>query len=486
MKATFKYILTGLFVGSTFLSCDVEKYNLDPNRPTVVEPQAILPNVIFQSFKNRYPWQPGLTMRHNTAISDRQAFQTYEWSNGNWDEFNILRDVQKILTTPTATEADKAIAHILRAYNFLYLTRMYGDIPYSQALAGEQTGNPVFSPAYDTQKNVLLGILTELQTANSILSQTQSRVNGDILYQGDLKRWQKLANSLALKVLLASSNRESDTDLNIRERFKTIISNPGQYPVFSSTQDEVKMAYSDYEFIRYPMYNDYNVQNKRFMGKQLTELMKSLKDPRLFFYAQPAQNSLDKGLTAQDFEAYQGIDGSLSMPKATELASTGNYSRIHVQNYTISEVGKPSLAFSYTELMLLLEEARLRGWFSSTENYYANAIKASFEHYGIATESASYLQNNPLAQDVQKALQQVYAQRYILFYHQGDFEPLFEYHRTGYPQLTFGEGQATSSMPYRMMYPLSEQNTNTVNFEQALARQGMKTDNIMHKLWIYN
>ncbi|TDQ79339.1 SusD/RagB family nutrient-binding outer membrane lipoprotein [Sphingobacterium yanglingense] len=486
MKTALKYILGGLIVGSTFLSCDVDKYNLDPNRPTIVEPQAILPNVIFQSFKNRYPWQPGLTMRHNTAISDRQAFQTYEWSTGSWDEFNILRDVQKVMTATSATEADKAIAHILRAYNFFFLTRMYGDIPYTQALAGEQAGAPVYTPAYDTQKEVLLGILSELETANSILAQTPSRVNGDILYQGDLKKWQKFANSFSLKVLLSCSNQQSDTDLAVADRFKKIVSNPAQYPVFASAEDEVKVAYSDYELIRYPMYQDFNVQNKRFLGKDLTNLMKTLQDPRLFFYGQPSQNALEQGLTAQDFNAYQGIDGSLSMPKATELASTGDYSRIHVTNYTTSPVGKPSLAFSYTEFMLLLQEAQLRGWFSGTASYYDHAITASFAHYGIQEQANSYLQLNALSTDTETALQQVYAQRYILFYHQGDFEPLFEYHRTGYPKLSFGEGQATSSMPYRMMYPLSEQNTNTDHYQQALARQGMKTDNIMHKLWIYN
>lgn len=486
MKKTFKYILFSLAISSTFVSCDVDKYNIDPNRPTVVEPQAILPNVIFQSFKNRYPWQPGLTIRHNTAISDRQAFQTYEWSHGSWDEYNILRDVQKVLTASSATEGDIAIAHILRAYNFFFLTRMYGDIPYTEALAGEQEGSPVFTPTYNTQKEVLLGILDELALANDILAKTSSRVSGDILYQGDLQKWRKFANSLAVKVLLSASNRVSDADLAVESRFKKIMESPSEYPLFGSAQDEVKIAYRDYEFTRYPMYQDFNVQNKRFLGKDLTDLLKKLQDPRLFYYGQPSQNALEQGLDAKDYNAYQGIDGSLSMPKATELGSTGDYSRIHVNNYTNTPIGKPSLAYSYAELMLALEEARLRGWFSSTEDYYANAIHSSFEFYGIPEQADAYLQANSLSTDSKAALEQVYAQRYILFYHQGDFEPLFEYHRTGYPTLTFGEGQATSSMPYRMMYPLSEQNTNTANYEEALKRQGMKTDHIMHKLWLYN
>lgn len=470
----------------TLSSCEVDKYNLDPNRPTVVEPQAILPNLLFQSFKNRYPWQPALTMRHTTAISDRQAYQTYEWSNGSWDEYNLLRDVQKMMDAPAAKIEHQAIGHILRSYHFFFLTRMYGDIPYQHALAGGNNAAPIFLPEYDSQKDVFIGILKELEEANALLSEHKNPIEGDILYHGDMKKWQKMANSLSLKVLMSLSDHSNDPELDVKDRFKTIVSDPGRYPIFENENDEIRIAYRDYDLIRYPMYQDFNVQNKRFMGKTLVDLMKRLEDHRLFYYALPAQKSLENGLVPFDFDAYQGIDGSLSLTDVTQQASTGNFSRIDVTNYTNTPIGKPSLAYSYAEFMLILEEAKQLKWISNTDSFYETAVRSSFDYYGMSDAIPAYLTKNPLSTNTDQALQQIYEQRYILFFHQADFEAFFDYHRTGYPIIKTGNGQATKAVPFRMMYPLSEKNTNKENYNKALQQQGMSEDTIMAPLWINN
>jgi len=463
----------------------VDKYNIDPNRPTVVEPQALLPNLVFQTFKNRYAWEPALTMRHDIAISDRQAYQTYEWSNGSWDEYNILRDVQKMMDAPMAQPEHIAIGHILRAYHFFFLTRMYGDIPYTQALSGENNASPIFLPKYDSQKDVLMGILRELEQANTLLSDHQAAVAGDILYQGDMRKWRKLANSYTLKVLMSLSRQSVDPDLKVIDRFKTIMGDPARYPVFENSKDEVQVAYRDYDLIRYPMYQDYNVQNKRFMGKPLIDLLKRLADPRLFYYALPSQKAVENGLDRFDFSAYAGIDGSLSLTDVTAQASTGAFSRIHVTNYTTTPIAKPSLAYSYAEFMLILEEAQQRGWISDDHDFYERSIQSAFEHYDMSAASKDYLIRNPLDANREKALQQLFEQRYILFFHQGDFEVFFEYHRTGYPIIKMGPGQATAAVPYRMMYPLSERNTNSDNYNKALHQQGISQESIMNPLWIH-
>lgn len=485
MKKTINKFVYLVLCSIIVSSCNVDQYNIDPNRPTVVEPQALLPNILFQSFKNRYPWEPGLVMRHDIAISDRQAYQTYEWSTGSWDEYNILRDVQKMIDAPTATEEHVAIGHILRAYHFFFLTRMYGDVPYTHALAGEHDTHAIFHPIYDSQKDILIGILNELDKANTLLTDHQKSIEGDIIYQGNMSKWRKLANSFSLKILMSLSNHTTDSEIKVVERFKNIMQNPSRFPIFENSQDEVQLSYRDYEFIRYPLYQDYNVQNKRFMGKPLIDLMKKLEDPRLFYFALPSQQSIEDGLDKYNFNAYNGIDGSLSLTDVTQLASTGLYSRIHVTNYTTLPTGKPSLAYSYAELMLILEEAQQRGWIANNKDYYEKAIQASFSYYNLPDAVQNYLNKNPLVDHKEQALQQLYEQRYILFFHQCDFEVLFDYHRTGYPIIKVGSGQATDAVPFRMMYPLSERNTNTDNYAQALQRQGIAKESIMNPLWIH-
>ena len=474
------YLMVSVIIMLT--ACKQEEYNKDPNRPTEVGAQAILPNVIFNSFKNRYPWQPGLAVRQATATSDRQAYQTYEWANGDWAEFNVLRDVTKMMESAGSAKEYLAIGKILRAHNFFFLTRMYGAVPYKEALSGQQSNN--YQPKYDSQKEIMLGILNELEEANQLLINTESAVTGDILYNGDLKKWRKLANSYKLRVLLMLSKKENDQDLQIAKRFNDIISNPGLYPIFESDDDEVKVSYRDYENIRYPLYMDFNVRNKRFIGKTLVDLLKKLEDPRLFYYATPFLNATEQGKTG--FDAYEGIDASKSLTAATEDASTGNYSRVNGHNYTEIPIGKPSLGFSYAELMLAIAEAAERGWVQANAGTsYERAVQSSFKFYDVAGSAAAYLARNPLSLVKENALTQIYEQRYILFNAQTDFESFFHYHRTNFPVIVCGQGQATAIVPFRLLYPTDEQRVNAANYKDALKAQGFNADNILMKPWLY-
>ncbi|NRF38343.1 SusD/RagB family nutrient-binding outer membrane lipoprotein [Pedobacter foliorum] len=474
------YLMVSVIIMLT--ACKQEKYNKDPNRPTEVGAQAILPNVIFNSFKNRYPWQPGLAVRQATATSDRQAFQTYEWANGDWAEFNVLRDVTKMMESAKGAKEYLAIGKILRAHNFFFLTRMYGSVPYNDALKGQQSNN--YQPKYDSQKDIIVGILNELEEANQLLIKPEAAITGDILYNGDLKKWRKLANSYKLRILLMLSKKESDQDLQVAKRFNDIISNPGLYPIFERDEDEAKISYRDYENIRYPLYMDFNVRNKRFIGKTLADLLKRLEDPRLFYYATPFLNAAAQGKTG--FDAYEGIDASKSLTAATEDASTGNYSRVNSRNYTELPIGKPSLGFSYAELMLAIAEATERGWVQANAAiFYEHAVQSSFQFYDVAGSAAAYLTKNPLSSVKETALTQLYEQRYILFNAQSDFELFFHYHRTNFPVIVNGQGQATAIVPFRLLYPTDEQRVNAANYKDALKAQGFNADNILMKPWLY-
>lgn len=462
-------------------ACKQEEYNKDPNRPTEVGAQAILPNIIFNSFKNRYAWQPAFIVRQAVQTSDRMVYQSYEWTNGDWSEFNVLRDVTKMMESAGATKEYLAIGKILRAHHFFFLTRMYGSVPYKEALGGQQTKN--YQPKYNSQKEIMLGILNELEEANQLLTNTQAAIGGDILYNGDLTKWRKLANSYKLRVLLMLSKKENDADLQVAKRFNDIVSNPSQYPIFVSDADEVKINYRDYENIRYPLYIDLGARNKRFMGKTLVDALKKLQDPRLFYYAQPFANATAQGKTG--FDAYEGIDASKSLNEATLDGSSGNYSRINTVNYTDKPTGKPSLGFSYSELMLAIAEAAERGWVTvNPSSFYGQAIQSSFKFYDIANADV-YIAKNPLSLVKDDALKQIHEQRYILFNVQADYESFFHYHRTNFPEIVCGQGQSTAIVPFRMLYPVDEQTVNGANYKDALKAQGFASDNTLMKPWLY-
>lgn len=473
-------------------SCNVDEYNANPNNPTSVDPQALLPEVLFNTLRDRYITTGPLAVQHITATSDANIWQTYQWGNGSFDEYNILRNITKMMEEAEARngiDAYAAIGKVLRAHLFFYLTRMHGDIPYSKALQGQNYNKPEserYAPKYDSQKSVIMGILSELEEANQIFRNSKLTVSGDIIYNGNMDKWRRLANSYKLRILIMLSNKADDPDLKVKTSFAAILNNPGEYPIFENTDMEAKLNYRDATNVRYPLYQQLETRNKRYIGKTICDLMKSTKDERLFIYADQTESAKRAGLPVNDFSTYEGVDASLAIGAINNMVASSNYSRVNTDYYTTRPVGNPALALGYAELMFAIAEAGVRGWINAdAKECYEKAITASYTFYGLSNKAAAYISGDLVNWDPARALEQIYQQRYLLFFYQCDFEPLFHYHRTGYPQITCGAGQITTSVPYRLRYPINEQNTNKQNLEKALADQGFSEDNSMNKLWIY-
>ena len=70
-----------------------------------------------------------------------------------------------------------------------------GDIPYSEALRAED--EEVYFPKYDSQKDVFLGLLNELDEADRLFS-AGTNFEGDYIYGGDVTKWRKAVNVMQL------------------------------------------------------------------------------------------------------------------------------------------------------------------------------------------------------------------------------------------------------------------------------------------------
>ena len=127
----------------------------------------------------------------------------------NWQVFYTdgLANFQKIIEISGA-EADnpntnyEGIGMGMRAWNFALLTDIWGAVPYTEALAGTAE-SAIYSPAYDSQETVYAGIIEDLKMANEKLDPDPAapKVNGDILFNGDIMMWKKFFNSLRFKLL---------------------------------------------------------------------------------------------------------------------------------------------------------------------------------------------------------------------------------------------------------------------------------------------
>ena len=88
------------------------------------------------------------------------------------------------------------------------------------------------------------------------------------------------------------------------------------------------------------------------------------KDPRLFYYAQLVQSKINEGLTADDWNAYLGVDPSLPFDQIKKVFSSGSFCGLNPQ-YTDLPSGEPLMRISYLEQNFILTEAATREWISA-------------------------------------------------------------------------------------------------------------------------
>ena len=108
---------------------------------------------------------------------------------------------------------------VIKSLMFQQMTDAYGDFPYSESLKGKTDG--VFTPKYDTQEDIYNDLLKQLESANELLSENSAEEIGsyDCLYNGDILKWRKFANSLKLRLLMRiSGKRDVSKDISDMEK----------------------------------------------------------------------------------------------------------------------------------------------------------------------------------------------------------------------------------------------------------------------------
>ena len=125
---------------------------------------------------------------------DGQVTTTYQW----WF-VGAYANVPDMIAKAEAAENWQfaGAGYLIKAYGFMAMTDLYGEMPYTQAAAEPAT------PEYDTGKTIYLGCLETIDKAIECLEKGQSQdpklptlAAGDFWNHGDLNKWIKLAYML--------------------------------------------------------------------------------------------------------------------------------------------------------------------------------------------------------------------------------------------------------------------------------------------------
>lgn len=511
MKNNFKKQIVAfclLFLG--FSCSDLDEVNVDPDGITTATSQMLATKLILNILKDDVNQTKGFMMQFSLDkyILWSELPQSEQYNNlrrSSFGRMTRLIDVEKMINfSEDLEEREKnsytGLGHFMRAYMFFGRTMEMGDIPYSDALKGESEGN--IKPKYDTQKEVFLGILDELDQADALFA-NGGAFDGDIVYGGDPAKWRKMVNSFALNILMNLSKKTSDPDLQVIQRFNNIVNNR---PIFESNADNFSLVYSNKDGQMYPFYK----QGNQFIiypmvSDILIDKLKEFKDYRLFYYTAPSSVKIDNGSLASDFDAYLGVDPAIEYSELSAIASSADYSDINDRYKEIPE-GEPIFLLSYAQIEFILSEASVRGWISSdAETHYSNGIKAAmhfvadntpdnpdFHHDRIMEEA--YIQNYPETPEVKFTttmdgqLEQIITQKYISTYLQSPLSSFFENRRTGYPVFPINEetneNVPSNLLPVRWMYPSDEVDYNKENLDEAVTRQFGGNDSNNGVMWI--
>lgn len=498
MKTIFNKGLMLLMVGIlSFSACQpLSEYETNPNAPSEgqVPPTLLLTNIIANTLGGYRPIvgvQCGWA-QYIASISSQQgdiSFQGYLGGEASFSPYSVLRDVLSMEKEGdrVGTPAYRGIANFFRAFCLMEMTMQMGDIPMSDALKGESDNN--FTPQYDTQKDVFVGCLALLEEANTILadaaSQKVSVGAGDLIFGGDVSKWQKAVNSLRLRILINLSKKENDADLDVKTQFASIVNNPTKYPLFTSNDDNVTFHWYDIEENRYLLFYQRANSDYYRIGNTYYNLVKKYNDPRISIIAERTKTAVDMNPDNVNFDVseYGGVDCNDSYE---DIYAVRDDASLYNRDYYCTPTGEPMIMLGYSELCFNIAEAINRGWLQGdAESYYEKGIRASMEFYGLDESVISeYLNNSTVAYN--GSLEQILNQKYIAFFNNSGWEPFYNIRRTGIPALHVGANMNNPSgkIPVRWRYPQAEYQTNETNVQEAIKRQYGGSDGVDDLMWL--
>lgn len=476
MNKLYNIVLVAILLSVTSCTKDFDEINSNPNAPIDVQPSLLLRQVLW-NYGEEMSYEGfvagNLLSQHFTMIDfnlfDRHSLTEPQFGGNPWPViYRNLRDNEIILNKAREDElfgVYEGPALILKAYMAAALTDMYGDVPYSEALAGKD-GN--VTPVYDDQETIYLaenGILDNLEKAIiSINNYTgNSLLEGDILYNGDLNQWIKFANSLRIKHLMRISDM-----VDVSNELQTIY-DEGNY--ISSNMDNAAYDFNNNEPNNFRMANlrtgDFNLF---IMSETIAEILNDFNDPRISVFFRPISN---------DGTTYQGL---LNGPDASQLS-------ISLADYSLTgtifreETGNLDANFvTAWETNLFLAEAAQKGYINAdAKALYELGVAQTFEYWQTPMPS-DYLTSGTTAYDNgTDPLAQIATQKWLSNIVNG-YEAWIEYRRTGFPALKTISGSLNNDLiPVRMPYPTDEDALNNANFR--IAAQKVDGNSINTGVW---
>lgn len=536
-----------------FASCSdeyMENMNTDPSKAATIDPNAQLTTAQLQTYGDlsmmeiyrnyHYAFTQQLMGCWNTTnYGGRHTLDNNEMSR-IWTSF-YTQSLKNIIDAQyrTAEDAEKvninSVLRIYRVYLMSIITDTYGDAPFSEAGLGFLEGK--FNPKYDKQEDIYNAFFLELEDAVNKIDPTKDKVTGDLIYAGDVTKWQQLANSLRLRFAMRISNVNPT---KAQTEFENALAANGGVITDASSDALIKYmtiafsfgqeAYSDYRgnSLSQLLFGNDPANNPSYLCSTFFNQLYNSGDPRTFkisrcYYdglmsatspdnrVDITQEMIEKGIafSPRDPGAYSwepwptGYDSDICAELAINNPSVTATMAREVEpklanNFLKSD--NPGVVMTSAEVKFLMAEATVKKWnvgSVSAEDLYKQGVRAAIDfltdNYGctatIDAEFDAFIQDKgAFGHTDNQKLEAINTQAWILHF-TNPAECWANVRRSGYPKLKspaeYGFGQyltGGTEIPVRLCYPVLESSYNKKSYNEAIERMG-GTDNWHSLLW---
>lgn len=514
-----KYLSVALLFIAAGCTGNFDEINRNPNEVTYPELEAdgYLINTNLKGMQNLViPTQEHLYQMYDILAGDALAgyaestleswkdkFSTFN-PPANWQKAPFVDVLTKTypfyreLLTLTEEEVAHALAKLYRVAIMHRMTDTYGPIPYTRVV---KQGDMEPNVEYDSQEAIYDAMFAELDEVTEVLGRNvqlpdATYAKGDGVYQGNIAKWIKYANSLKLRMAMRltyiapAKAKEKATEAIAGGIIEQNIDNA----LMSVTENRLAMIFNDW--------NDHRI------AADLICYMNGYKDPRrMVMLTTTLGGSSDKTK-----EGYYGI--RVGIDPTNKDAMVAAYS-----NQIISNKDK-ILWMNAAEVAFLRAEYALR-WEteSAAKDFYAKAIALSFEERGVkdATAAAAtyaadavsipeaytdplgtYSVGSPASRitvkwqdgtaNFEPNLERIITQKWIAIFPLG-VEAWSEHRRTGYPKLlpsvlNKSNGKVNSNDGMRRLnYPAEEYSSNSEHVAKAVSTYLNNNDTGGQRIW---
>lgn len=462
-KITIKFlaIATLVIAGCESNFLDV---NTDPLATTDANPDLLLTEGIVNSSNNRvqYIQLYGSMYTQQVTGGDRSSFlrsmERYDregillgiWTNNQWGSYTSTRNLLLGIEEAEATGRNNAAAQlkIVRALVFYDLTLMFEDLPFFQSGDLEIT-----APEFDTQEEIFEGLIALLDQAIAQIDLNAPAGNAigtnDVIYNGDMNKWLKFANSFKLKILLTMANSKdvSGEISALMSAGNFIGPNEGAVLNYSETvgnQNTGWRLFNDF-------FNDTNSDGSKdyfiYPTNMFLDILQEeygVRDPRTDIFFQT-------GFADTDTE-FAGLEVGERATTSTTVVNLGIY-----------KPSTPDHWISYSEQKFMETEAILRGFTTGDANAtFLEAVNASMDRFDSFSDNSvgdrtAYLAALPdlnapsSTPNATTALDHLYLQFYIDTFLRG-LDSWTLYRRSGFPSITPFPGTLLGDVIHRWPY----------------------------------